>query len=36
LDLKQSAVYFVVTKFKDIFEKIIPLFDKHKIKGVKL
>jgi hypothetical protein len=35
LDLKQSAVYFVVTNFKDIFEKIIPLFDKHKIKGVK-
>jgi hypothetical protein len=29
-------VYFVVTNFKDIFEKIIPLFDKHKIKGVKL
>lgn len=36
LDLKQSAVYFVVTYFKDIFEKIIPLFDKHKIKDVKL
>jgi hypothetical protein len=35
LDLKQSAVYFVVTNFKDIFDKIIPLFDKHKIKGVK-
>ena len=35
LNLRQSAVYFVVTNFKDIFEKIIPLFDKHKIKGVK-
>ena len=35
LVLKQSAVYFVVTKFKDIFEKIIPLFDKSYIKGVK-
>jgi len=35
LDLKKSAVYFVVTNFKDIFEKIIPLFYKHKIKGVK-
>jgi hypothetical protein len=35
LVLKQSAVYFVVTDFKDIFEKIIPLFDKYPIKGVK-
>lgn len=37
LKLKQSAVYFVVVKFKDIFEKIIPLFDKYSypIKGVK-
>lgn len=33
--LKQSAVYFVVTNFKDIFEKIIPLFDKYPIRGVK-
>lgn len=35
LALKQSAVYYVVTDFKDILEKIIPLFDKHNIKGVK-
>jgi hypothetical protein len=35
LKLKQSAVYFVVVSFKDIFEKIIPLFDKYPIKGVK-
>jgi len=35
LYLKQSAVYFVVTDFKDIFEKIIPLFDKYAIRGVK-
>ena len=33
--LKQSAVYFVVVKFKDIFEKIIPLFDNYPLKGVK-
>ena len=35
LDLKQSAVYFVVTNLKDILEKIIPLFDKYNIKGIK-
>lgn len=35
LALKQSAVYFLVTNFKDIIEKIIPLFDKYPIKGVK-
>jgi hypothetical protein len=35
LMLKQSAVYFVVVKYKDIFEKIIPLFDKYPIKGIK-
>lgn len=33
--LKQSAVYFVVVKYQDIIEKIIPLFDKYPIKGVK-
>nr|YP_010722997.1 homing endonuclease [Leptographium procerum]WDW21002.1 homing endonuclease [Leptographium procerum]WDZ67184.1 homing endonuclease [Leptographium procerum] len=33
--LNQSAVYFVVTNFQDIFDKIIPLFDKYPIKGVK-
>jgi hypothetical protein len=35
LMLKQSAVYFVVVKYKDIFEKIIPLFDRYPIKGIK-
>lgn len=35
LNLKQSAVYFVVTNFKDIFEIIIPLFDKYPLKGIK-
>ena len=35
LALEQSAVYFVVTNFKDISEKIIPLFDKYPIQGVK-
>jgi len=35
LMLKQSAVYFVVVKFQDIFEKILPLFDQYPIKGVK-
>nr|QBM09666.1 hypothetical protein [Dactylella sp.] len=35
LSLKQSAVYFVVTDFKNIFEKIIPLFDKYPIRGIK-
>jgi len=34
-NLKQSAVYFVVTIFKLILENIIPLLDKYKIKGVK-
>lgn len=33
--LHQSAAYFVVTKFEDIFDKIIPLFDKYNIEGVK-
>jgi len=33
--LKQSAVYFVVVKFKDIFEKIIPLFDNYPILGIR-
>lgn len=35
LTLQQSAVYFVVTNFQDISEKIIPLFDQNPIKGVK-
>ena len=35
LTLQQSAVYFVVTNFKDISDTIIPLFDQNPIKGVK-
>lgn len=35
LNLNQSAVYFVVTDLQDIIEKIIPLFEKYPIKGVK-
>jgi hypothetical protein len=35
LALKQSAVYYVVTKYQDILEKLIPLFDIYPIKGVK-
>lgn len=35
LMLKQSAVYFVVFKFKDIYEKLIPIFDNYPIKGIK-
>ena len=35
LALKQSAVYYVVTKYQDILEKLIPLFDNYPIKGVK-
>jgi murein L,D-transpeptidase YafK len=35
LVLKQSAVYYVVTKYQDILEKLIPLFDNYPIKGVK-
>jgi len=33
---KGSMVCFVVTKFSDIIEKIIPFFDKYLIQGVKL
>jgi hypothetical protein len=35
LVLQQSAVYYVVTKYQDILEKLIPLFDNYPIKGVK-
>lgn len=35
LVLNQSAVYFVVVKSQDIYEKIIPFFDKYPIKGLK-
>lgn len=35
LNLEKSAVYFVVTKFNDITDKIIPFFEKYLIQGVK-
>ena len=35
LNLEKSAVYFVVIKFKDITNKVIPFFDKYPILGVK-
>jgi hypothetical protein len=35
LCLKQSAAYYVVTKYEDILKKFIPLFDNHPIKGVR-
>ena len=31
----ENAVVLIVTKFRDIVEKIIPLFQKHQIHGVK-
>ena len=31
----ENAVVLTVTKFRDIVEKIIPLFQQHPIKGVK-
>jgi hypothetical protein len=34
-DQKKNAYYFVVTKFSDIREKIIPFFDRFQILGVK-
>lgn len=33
---KYSASIYVVSKFEDIIEKVIPSFDKYQIKGVKL
>ena len=31
-----AAFVYQVSKFSDIYDKIIPFFNKHKIKGVKL
>lgn len=36
LNLVRSAVYFLVTRYQDIAEKVIPFFDKYPIKGVKV
>lgn len=36
LNLAKSAVYFLVTKYQDIVNKVIPFFDKYLIKGVKV
>jgi hypothetical protein len=35
-DLARSSVYFVVTKFNDITEKLIPFLDKYSVQGVKV
>ena len=35
LNLAKSAVYFLVTKYQDIVDKVIPFFDKY-LKGVKV
>lgn len=35
IDLTGSMVYFGVTRYQDILEKIIALFDKYPIQGVK-
>lgn len=32
---KQNMSYFLVTKFNDIIEKVIPFFDKYPILGIK-
>lgn len=34
-DSNNNAVVLTISKFKDIYNKIIPLFNKYKIKGVK-
>ena len=34
-DFKNAAVYFIVINFTDIFNIIIPFFNKYHIKGVK-
>lgn len=36
LNLAKSAVYFLVTKYRYIVDKVIPFFDKYPIKGVKV
>ena len=36
LNLARSAVYFLVTRYQDITEKVIPFFDKYSLKGVKV
>lgn len=36
LNLAKSAVYFLVTKYQDIVDKVIPFFYKYPIKGVKV
>lgn len=34
-DGRRSAVYLTVTRFSDLLEKIVPLFDKYPIEGTK-
>lgn len=35
-EYKRNEVYFIVTKFSDIYDKLIPLLDKHPLIGYKL
>jgi len=35
LNLARSAVYFLVLRYQDISDKVIPFFDRYHIKGVK-
>jgi hypothetical protein len=35
IEYAESAIVYVVTRFSDITEKIIPFFDKYPILGVK-
>lgn len=35
LNLARSAVYFLVLRYQDISDKVIPFFDRYPIKGVK-
>jgi hypothetical protein len=35
LNKERSAVYFLVTKFNDILQKIIPFFEKYPLEGLK-
>ncbi len=36
LNLARSVVYFLVTRYQDITDKVIPFFDKYPIKGAKV
>lgn len=36
LNLARSVVYFLVTRYEDILNKVIPFFDKYLIEGAKV